>query len=234
MELTGARDAENSQALDQVYSKRQERLEAMAARVVTIEACGSLGSGVMLDSYGHIATNAHVISTNSGVCNKITVITAQGWRGTARVVTGEYEQDIAIIMVEAPQGFRGVEIAPQIYLGQDVFAVGHPLGRRHTVTRGIISYQRRTVENRPYVQTDASINPGNSGGGLFDELGRLVGLPTFKEVWADSNRTIPVVNIGFAVPGDVVQEYYSQAFRRDLSLSCTGNPESARKAFVLG
>ncbi|MGI6365001.1 MAG: S1C family serine protease [Bacillota bacterium] len=234
LELALLRDAETPQDLSQVYSLRQQRLEAMAARVVTIQACGSLGSGVILDSYGHIATNAHVVSNTSGICNRIVVSTAQGWQGTAQVVAGEYEQDIAIIRVENPQGFSGVVIAPQIYLGQDVFAVGHPLGISHTVTRGVISYPRRMVDKRPYVQTDASINPGNSGGGLFDELGRLVGLPTFKEVWADKNRTIPVANIGFAVPGDVVQAFYSQAFRRDLAMSCSGDPEAAHKAIILG
>ena len=126
LELALLRDAETPQDLSQVYSLRQQRLEAMAARVVTIQACGSLGSGVILDSYGHIATNAHVVSNTSGICTRIVVSTAQGWQGTAQVVAGEYEHDIAIIRVENPQGFSGVVIAPQIYLGQDVYAVGHP------------------------------------------------------------------------------------------------------------
>ena len=232
MDLAGVRDAKDPNTLAQLYGKRQQRLEIMAARVVTIEACGGMGSGVMLDSGGYIATNAHVISTNNGLCNSIKVISADGWQGDARLVVGEYEQDIAIIKVTAGPGFSGVEIAPG-YLGQDVFAVGHPLGRRHTVTRGVISYQRRIVNQRPYVQTDTSINPGNSGGGLFDELGRLVGLPTFKEVWADNNRRIPVVNIGFAVPGDVVQEYYQRALQRNLALGCNGDPRSTRKAVII-
>jgi len=233
MELAEMRDASNSDALAQLYGKRQQRLEVMAARVVTIQACGSLGSGVMLDSHGYIATNAHVVSSSNGVCNRINVITADGWQGSAQMLVGEYEQDIAIIKVQTGPGFRGVEIAPEIFLGQDVFAVGHPLGIRHTVTRGIISYPRRMVSQRPYLQTDASINPGNSGGGLFDEIGRLVGLPTFKEVWADKSMKIPVVNIGFAVPGEVVQEFYQRALKRNLSFRCSGDPNSARAAVII-
>lgn len=217
--------------LTEIYGKRQERLEAMAARVVTIHACGGMGSGVMLDSDGYIATNAHVISSSNGVCREI-VVTARGWQAVGRLVVGEYEQDLAIIRVEDAET-SGVEIAPEIFLGQDVFAVGHPLGQQHTVTRGIISYPRRIVNQRPYIQTDASINPGNSGGGLFDELGRLVGLPTFKEVWADRNMTIPVANIGFAVPGDVVQDYYLRVRRRGVNLRCSGDPHSARQAVII-
>ncbi|HPZ91097.1 MAG TPA: trypsin-like peptidase domain-containing protein [Bacillota bacterium] len=233
MALREMRDAESAYDLSRVYSKRQERLELMASRVVTVEACGSLGSGVMLDTRGHIATNAHVVATSSGICPKIIVTTADGWQGTARVAAGEFEQDIVILRAEGARNFWGVEIAPRIYLGQDVFAVGHPLGRSHTVTRGIISYVRRIIGDRPYVQTDASINPGNSGGGLFDELGRLVGLPTFKEVWADRIRTIPVANIGFAVPGDVVQEFYTQALQQRRSVSCAGNPAAVTAPFIL-
>lgn len=232
--LTDLRDADNSQTLMEIYSKRQQRLEAMAARVVTINACGGMGSGVMLDSQGHIATNAHVISSSNGVCSKITVITAQGRQSSAQLIVGEYEQDVAIIKVDGEPGFWGVEIAPEVFLGQDVFAVGHPLGISHTVTQGIISYPRRIINQRPYIQTDASINPGNSGGGLFDELGRLAGLPTFKEVWADRNRTIPVTNIGFAVPGDVVRDFYQQAMQRGLSLRCSGDPRSARQPVIIG
>lgn len=227
------RDAENPQALVQTYSIRQQRLEAMAASVVTIQACGGMGSGVILDSSGYIATNAHVVSTGNSLCNSIIVSTAWGWQGAAQFIAGEYEQDVAIIKVRAEAGFQGVVIAPEIFLGQDVFAVGHPLGRSHTVTRGIISYPSRMIDERPYIQTDASINPGNSGGGLFDELGRLVGLPTFKEVWADSSKTIPVANIGFAVPGEAVQHYYMQAFQRDLAMECSGNPESVRRPVFL-
>jgi len=231
-QLAEMRDAASPDALAEIYSRRQQRLESMANRVVTIEACGSMGSGVMLDSAGHIATNAHVIS-NGGVCSQIYVTTAAGWTGTAQVMAGEYEQDLAIIKVESAQGFWGVDLAPNIYLGQDVYAVGHPLGRQHTVTAGIISYPRRVVNNRPYVQTDASINPGNSGGGLFDEIGRLVGLPTFKEVWADNNRTIPVANIGFAVPGDVVAQFYRQATQRNVAHQCSGNPQAIKETIYI-
>jgi len=234
LKLAWVRDAGNPDALNQYYSKRQERLETMANRVVTIQACGSLGSGVMLDSQGHIVTNAHVVESGGGACSTIIVTTVVGWQGAAKLVLGSYDQDVAILRVEPNPGFSGTEIAPEVFLGQDVYAVGHPLGQRHTVTRGIISYPRRIIELHPYVQTDASINPGNSGGGLFDELGRLVGLPTFKEVWADKSKTIPVTNIGFAVPGDIVQEYYFRALQRGEAVGCTGDPGALRRAVILG
>lgn len=212
---------------------RQQRIRAMANRVVSIYACGGLGSGVVLDQQGHIATNAHVISTSRGLCEKIMVDTAWGARYEAQFIIGEYEQDVAIIRVQPDERFSAVEIAPEVFVGQDVYAIGHPLGNTHTVTRGIVSYLDRRVNSRAYVQTDCAINPGNSGGGLFDDLGRLVGLPTFKEVWADRGRTIPVANLGFAVPGRVVADYYQLALQRNLVRVCRGNPASAHSPFIV-
>lgn len=216
-----------------VYRLRQQRLAAMAQRVVTIDACGSMGSGVILDERGNIATNAHVISTSRGLCGQMLVDTVWGARFEAEFVSGEYEQDVAIIRVQPDKMFQYTEIAPEVFVGQDVYAIGHPLGNSHTVTRGIISYVERAVNSRPYVQTDCAINPGNSGGGLFDELGRLVGLPTFKELWADDARTIPVANIGFAVPGAVVEKYYRRVLRSGEVLACQGDPAAPRQPYII-
>jgi S1-C subfamily serine protease len=227
------RGVEHWENFNQLYEAREKRLELMASQVVFIQGCGSMGSGVILDNKGNIATNAHVISTGRGLCKQLLVRTVWGYQGQARFVVGEYEQDIAIIRVVPDDKFVGAEIAPQVFLGQDVYAIGHPLGKRNTVTRGIISYPERRVEGRPYVQTDTSINPGNSGGGLFDELGRLVGLPTWKEVWADNRRRVPVANIGFAVPGYVVAEYYKRALQRTVELICAGDPHAPMKPVII-
>lgn len=82
-----------------------------------------------------------------------------------------------------------VRLSP-VEVGEEVFAVGMPLGMRWTVTRGIISAVERFLElddetaveisPGPWLQTDAAINPGNSGGALFDAQGRLVGINTLK------------------------------------------------------
>lgn len=224
---------EEDDSFTSVYRLRQQRLAAMAQRVVTIDACGSMGSGVILDQRGHIATNAHVISTSRGLCGQLLVSTAWGARVTGEFVSGEYEQDVAIIRVQPDEMFQSTDIAPAVFVGQDVYAIGHPLGNSHTVTRGIVSYVNRAVNGRPYIQTDCAINPGNSGGGLFDELGRLVGLPTFKELWADDARAIPVANIGFAVPGAVVGQYHSQVMGGEVLLACQGNPAAPRQPYII-
>jgi S1-C subfamily serine protease len=65
-------------------------------------------------------------------------------------------------------------------LGQDVYAIGNPLGLSNTVTKGIISAHRSTKEGVRYIQLDATINPGNSGGPLLTKSGLVIGVNTFK------------------------------------------------------
>jgi S1-C subfamily serine protease len=82
-----------------------------------------------------------------------------------------------------------------VKVGDDVVAIGNPLGLDQTMTRGIVSGLNRTlpgVSDEPMIQTDAPINPGNSGGPLVDRCGRTIGINTLISEDAQS--------IGFAIP----------------------------------
>ena len=62
--------------------------------------------------------------------------------------------------------------------GQEVIAIGSPLGvLQSSVTRGIVSAVR-SVGGVTLVQTDAAINPGNSGGPLVTREGDVIGIAT--------------------------------------------------------
>ncbi|GIW81592.1 MAG: hypothetical protein KatS3mg105_3399 [Gemmatales bacterium] len=81
--------------------------------------------------------------------------------------------------------------------GDEVVAVGSPLGFQGTQTFGRISALReqQTPERHRLIQTDAAINPGNSGGPLFVRTGKdryyWIGINTWKVIGAD--------NLGFAI-----------------------------------
>src|SRR5207237_9250295 len=82
-----------------------------------------------------------------------------------------------------------------VRVGEEVVAIGNPIGLDQTMTRGIVSGLNRLlpgVSDQPMIQTDAPINPGNSGGPLVDRCGAVVGINTFISEEAQS--------IGFAVP----------------------------------
>ena len=154
------------------------------------------GSGVVLDSNGHVLTNHHVVAG----AERVLVTTADGKVVPGGVVGTDEESDVAVIRVEgdglAPAAFGDSD---RLKVGQPVLAIGNPLGLPGgpTVTSGVVSSLRRNVQLRGgnglrVIQTDAAVNPGNSGGPLVDLEGRVVAINTITIPYAEG--------IGFAIP----------------------------------
>ena len=155
MALREMRDAESAYDLSRVYSKRQERLELMASRVVTVEACGSLGSGVMLDT-AHVPNR--VVATSSGVC-------PQNYCHHRRRVGTRWRQGIAS-RISSSAGGRGAQFLGRRNSagssGQDVFAVGHPGAQSYCDQKHYFVCPAHN--RRPPLCADRRIHrPGNSG-----------------------------------------------------------------------
>ena len=95
--------------------------------------------------------------------------------------------------------------APDVRIGQNVFAIGYPLGIGKTISAGVISGKGRVLPRTtsswlvPFLQTDAAVSPGNSGGPLVDDCGNLMGMITagIFEYGAE--------DIGFAIPIEVLE-----------------------------
>ena len=155
-------------ALEDVISR------AMPA-VVRVEAGGAYGTGFFV-SPDTILTNVHVVQGNVSV----TIRRPDGTTEAARVDATAPELDIAVVRVgraDPNQPTLTMGSAMRARAGQEVVALGTPLGLQNTVTRGIVSAVRQ-VGNVTLVQTDAAINPGNSGGPLLDRSGEVIGITT--------------------------------------------------------
>jgi serine protease DegS len=161
----------------------------------------SLGSGVIVDTEGHIATNNHVIEE----ADKVWVQLADHRVAVAQVVGRDPDSDLALLKISL--GHLPVMTfghSDQLQVGDVVLAIGDPLGLSQTVTHGIVSATGRgqlglaTFEN--FIQTDAAINLGNSGGALINTRGELVGINT-----AILAKTSGVEGIGFAIPVNMVR-----------------------------
>jgi S1-C subfamily serine protease len=155
----------------------------------------SLGSGVIVDEDGWLITNWHVVRRAS----KIHVTLADGTKYEAKCVSGEGDNDLALLKINAKKPLPYVELATERepLLGETVIAVGNPFGLGQTVTKGIISAKNRKYEAgeitfEDILQTDAAINPGNSGGPLINTRGQLVGVNMAILSQAEG--------IGFAIP----------------------------------
>ena len=158
--------------------------------VVRVETSSGFGSGFFI-APDTILTNVHVV----GASSTVTIRRLDGRTLTARVQTTAPELDIAVLRIANPDaGQATLPIAPSAEprQGQDVIALGTPLGLQNTVTRGIVSAVR-TVGGLTLVQTDAAINPGNSGGPLLDRSGQVIGITTM------AMRSSIAQGLGFAV-----------------------------------
>ena len=159
----------------------------------------ALGSGVIVDDAGHIVTNNHVIAN----ATSIKVQLADGRSAEARVVGRDPDTDLAVLVIKlAKLPVMTLGRSDRLQVGDEVLAIGNPLGLQQTVTHGIVSATDRkqlgvaTFEN--FIQTDAAINEGNSGGALINADGELVGINT--AVIAKNMDATGVEGIGFAIP----------------------------------
>ena len=158
------------------------------------------GSGFVWSADGHVLTNQHVIAG----ADLVTVTFADGLELEAEVLGSDADSDLAVLMVEAPEGgLHPVDLgdSDDVKVGHFVATIGNPFGQRFTLTSGIISALGRTIQGNSrfsipdVLQTDAAINPGNSGGPLLDRLGRVIGINS--QILSRSGSSS---GVGFAVP----------------------------------
>ena len=169
----------------------------------TPNASGS-GSGLIVDSDGHIVTNNHVI----GDANEIEVRFSDKTKRIAHVVGKDPDTDLAVLKVTTDRPLPSARFGDSagVKVGQWVLAVGNPFGLDRTVTLGVVSGIGRENINlsryENFIQTDASINPGNSGGPLFNLRGEVIGINTAIINFAQG--------IGFAIPSNMAKQVIEQ------------------------
>lgn len=201
--------------------------------VVTIEVSGSntggSGSGVVLTASGYILTNNHVITLEGATATpKIEVKTSDGLVFSASVIGTDPTNDLAVIKITPMNKLVPINFADssKVNVGQNVIAIGAPLGLDATVTSGIVSALDRTIQvansaapensnggglqfyngsgaapiNINVIQTDAAINPGNSGGALINENGNLLGINV--AIASASDSASGSIGVGFAIPAN--------------------------------
>jgi len=164
-----------------------------------------LGSGIIITDNGYILTNQHVAGNKYSNCY-VTLECGDTYSGS--VVWEDDNIDLAIVKISKTNlDYMPLADSDNINLGQDVYAIGNPIGFefQRTVTKGIISGIDRTIKidddqsiyMEDLIQTDATINEGNSGGALINTKGELIGVNTVKISTAEA--------IGFAVPINIVK-----------------------------
>ncbi|MDD7936017.1 S1C family serine protease [Actinomycetospora straminea] len=206
--------------------------------VVQLEGPSGEGSGVVISADGLILTNAHVLEAGQaaqqesplggaqpapepGTAQGLTAVFQDGNRAPVQVVGTDTGADLAVVRAQGVSGLTPATIgdSSQLRVGQEVVAVGSPLGLSGTVTTGIVSALQRPVATGgaqsgqatvlDAIQTDAAINPGNSGGALVDMQGRVIGITSaiasLGQSQGGQGGQSGSIGLGFAIPIDQAQ-----------------------------
>jgi S1-C subfamily serine protease len=156
----------------QLYAEREGGVHRWASGVAV--AAGGDGRTVIL-------TAAHLL-VPSVPQSIYAIVPGHDDRVEARIVAIDELADIAIL--EAPEmSVTPVALQWSAQLGDNVWVVSFPWGRRGTVVSGVVSQietsaaETRLPVSGPVGLIDAAVSYGTSGGGVFDaRTGHLVGL----------------------------------------------------------
>lgn len=193
--------------------------------VVLVQTPNGLGSGFIIHERGLCVTNYHVVERETRIAATIFHQAESGEFvrrriDEVRIVALNPFFDLALLQIPAQKDlkFRSVYLARKNDLreGDEVFAIGNPLGLERSVSQGIISTRNRNFNGLVYIQTTAEINPGNSGGPLFNLRGEVVGVTNMKLLFSEG--------LGFAIPVSYLKHFLDNrdAFAFDKNNPNTG------------
>ena len=202
--------------------------EAVQPAVVSIrlltEDSAVSGSGSIISQDGYVLTNNHVVEGAADGRAEMTVTLQDGSTHPAKFIAGDSNTDVAVIKVEGVSNMPTITIgnSDDLAVGQNVVAIGAPLGLEQTVTTGIVSALNRPVRAGEggeatiidAIQTDAAINPGNSGGPLVNMNGELIGMNSVIASTASSgSEEAGSIGLGFAIPANFARRTADQLIK---------------------
>lgn len=193
-----------------------------SSAVVSIETPEGSGSGFIISDDGIVVTNYHVVESHARVTVKV-----NGRRMTGKVSRIQPRNDIALLNI-VPASYNSVVLgsSDDLAIGEDIIAIGNPLGFEASLSIGIVSGRRMLAGKGDLIQITAPISPGSSGGPLFDTMGRVVGITTATYAGGQ--------NLNFAVPIERVLEMINQDKAATEAETSTAPETRSVSHYVLG
>ena len=184
-------------------------IEASIPSVVTIKTDVSQGTGFIVSKDGFIITNSHILSGGKKV---------ETWNYEQKIFRTSfvgYNLNLDLALLKITGEFEPLELTDSnsVEIGEEVVAIGNPLGLQFSVSQGIVSGVHRQGPNglSIYIQTDAALNPGNSGGPLINTEGKVIGINNFKSSSGES--------LGFALESNYIKEAINEIAQEELNIT---------------
>lgn len=182
-------------------------VERFGEAIVLVKSPVGSGSGFLINNDGYIVTNFHVIEGEQNISVTVFRQERKEFRKIkyvdVRIVALDHFFDLALLKLERPDGKKSLSSVTlaktdDLRVGDEVFAIGNPLGLTRSVSKGVVSSLNRYLEGRLFIETDTAINPGNSGGALFNSRCEVVGVTNMGVAWLQGlNFAIPIHSVKY-------------------------------------
>jgi S1-C subfamily serine protease len=157
------------------------------------------GSGFFIKSHGMLVTNYHVIK---GATDMIAHMPSGAFYKLKGILDIDERADIAILQFDASDtpSVKKLGDSDELQIGEEVYAIGAPVGLEGTLSTGNISSPLQQVDGKRFIQFTAPISPGSSGGGLFNGAGEVVGITAASRAIRSGPQAGLAQNLNLAVP----------------------------------
>ena len=199
--------------IDQLLKQTPDEIYEVTYRsVVVIRTPIGQGSGFMFNTSSMILTNYHVVGDETD----IEIEFFDRTRTQATVIGTDAYSDIAVLTVTtAPAEALPLSLGEQSEVGQQIVAIGSPLGLTGSLSVGYISQVNRLIDLEPIVipvlQLDLTTAPGSSGGPLLDLSGNVIGI-TNAGTEVGLNFAVPVNIMKRVIPSLLSEGEYKHPF----------------------
>jgi serine protease Do len=131
-------------------------------------------------------------------------------------------KDVAVLKIEADSNLPVLKIADEELprVGEQLFVYGYPgpvtnndfvaaeSAIEPTLTTGIVSAIKKSINGWPVIQMDANINHGSSGGPVCNCNGEVIGLTTFGSLESSGGLA---AGLNFSIPVSILNEFIDSA-----------------------
>lgn len=189
---------------DMPQSQSIQDLKESLQKIPSSPEISSVGSGFIISKDGFIVTNNHVIEG----MKEVLVNLEDGSKHKARLIGADTKTDLALLKIDAKKEFSFVKFgdSAKSRIGDIIIVVGNPYSLGGSVSTGIVSSNKRTINQiEGFIQTDAAINKGSSGGPMFNLKGEVIGVSS--SLFSPSGGS---VGIGFGAPSAIVKPIIDQ------------------------
>ncbi len=174
-------------------------------------------------------TNYHVIEGASFA--RVTLISGESYDVTG-LISRDIKNDVAILKVSKVSvsgnpvtafHYLPVSSSSAVQNGDTVFTISCPLGLTNSISSGIVSNYKRTLDSTYYIQITAPISSGSSGGALLNDQGEVIGITAAAFIYGENmNLATPIdflKNMNQAGNGVPLKDYFRPPAAKEYSLT---------------